>query len=149
MTLNPFTASSARRDPAGDDRRATNRRGALLAGAFGLGLGVVVSVVGGITTTHADAAATVRITPREYHNVFTVPANSSGQVYSTSCPSGQLATGGGYAQLYFSTTIVVGSSEPISSGNAPSQTLGWAVIVDNHDSQPHNLFVYAVCTPAH
>jgi len=99
--------------------------------------------------SNADAATRVLITPREYHDDFTVAAQTRGQVFHTSCPTGQLATGGGWAQLNFSTTLVVGTSEPDTLGNSPAKPSGWAVIVDNPDTQPHILVVEVVCVPAH
>lgn len=123
------------------------RRAYQIAGlglTLALGIAVFVVRLGG----NADAASQVIITPREYHVDVTVPAQARGQVYHAPCPAGQLATGGGWAQLFFSTTLVVGTSEPDTLGNSPARPTGWGVIVDNPDNQPHTLVVEVVCTPA-
>jgi hypothetical protein len=117
------------------------------------GLGLALAVGAAVSTLalgpSADAASRVLITPREYHADFTVPAGSRGNVFDVKCPSGQLATGGGWAQLNFSTTLVVGTSEPDTLGNSPARPFGWAVIVDNPDAQDHLVIVEVICVPAH
>jgi len=118
-------------------------------GAIALCAAVAAAVVTGVgMTTTAEAAATVQITPREYHDVYAVPAHTTGQSYSTKCPSGQLATGGGFFEWYFGTTLRIGSSVPSSDGPSPAKAAGWSVIVDNPDVQPRYLSVYVMCTPA-
>jgi len=81
-----------------------------------------------------------------------------GQTYAISCPSGQLATGGGYAQPNSSMALAVGTSAPNAVGNSPPgrarwgtrrhhPPIGWYVVVDNRDAQPYHPMVYVICAP--